>query len=292
MKSSLIAGAAASRAQAAIPDLSPIRIYLFNWCSNVSYDNIYIKGEVAAITKQNEPGGVHHQHDKGYKLLLTHKNTFIELLQSFVKEAWVNSIREDNLTRIDKSYILQDFSEKEADIVYQLQDKEKNIIFYVLLELQSEVDFLMPFRLLLYMVEIWRDFFNNTPRNERERKDFRLPCIIPAVLYNGAGKWTACTDFRETQAGYQEFGKYPLDFRYILFDVNRYDERELYNLANLIASIFILDQKHDDVKDLKNRLWNLVNTLKKMTPAEFDAVKTWLKACIQTPFFPRHASGY
>ncbi|WP_422664938.1 Rpn family recombination-promoting nuclease/putative transposase [Aneurinibacillus uraniidurans] len=60
-----------------------------------------------------------------------------------------------------------------------------NVIFYVLLEMQSSVDFQMPFRLLFYMLEIWRDILKNTDKNEAVRKDFRL------VLYNGKQEWTA-----------------------------------------------------------------------------------------------------
>ncbi|WP_206812030.1 Rpn family recombination-promoting nuclease/putative transposase [Paradesulfitobacterium ferrireducens] len=82
--------------------------------------------------------------------------TFLELLKTFVGEAWTEDIREDDLTRVEKSYILQDFNEKESDIVYRLHSRE-DMVFYVLLELQSTVDYGMPFRLLLYMVEIWRD---------------------------------------------------------------------------------------------------------------------------------------
>lgn len=96
---------------------------------------------------------------------------------------------------MEKSYILQDFDEKESDIVYRLHSRE-DMVFYVLLELQSTVDYGMPFRLLLYMVEIWRDIYNNTAVEERERQGFRLPVIIPAVLYNGEGNWTAAQDFR------------------------------------------------------------------------------------------------
>ncbi len=51
----------------------------------------------------------HHQHDKGYKFLLSNKETFLELLHSFIKEEWVKYIDEQDIVRIDKSFILQDF---------------------------------------------------------------------------------------------------------------------------------------------------------------------------------------
>ncbi|MQL53263.1 Rpn family recombination-promoting nuclease/putative transposase [Desulfofundulus thermobenzoicus] len=152
----------------------------------------------------------HHTHDRGYRELLSSKRAFLELLKTFVHEEWAKDIDEESLVRVEKSYVLQDFSEKEADIVYRLRLRGTEVIFYVLLELQSTVDHLMPFRLLLYMVEIWRDIYNNTLAGERERKGFRLPAIVPAVLYNGRRSWTACRSFREYQAGHERFPGYLL----------------------------------------------------------------------------------
>ena len=215
---------------------------------------------------------------------MANKRTFLVLLKTFVREDWVEEIDEADLARIEKSYILQDFSEKEADIVYRLRIKDEDIIFYVLLELQSTVDHLMPFRLLLYMVEIWRDIYNNTPAKERERKEFYLPAIIPAVLYNGANNWTAAVNFRQMLAGYQKFSSYLLDFKYILFDVNRYREEELYRAANVIASVFALDQKMS-VGELTERLRRLAGVLQKMEPDEYRQVMIWLQNVL-TPRIP------
>ncbi|HQA59209.1 MAG TPA: Rpn family recombination-promoting nuclease/putative transposase, partial [Acetivibrio sp.] len=111
---------------------------------------------------------INKEHDLGYKHLLTHKKTFIQLLRSFVKEDWVNEIDESQVMLVDKSYILQDFREKESDIVYRLKIKDRNVIFYCLLELQSSVDYQMPIRLLFYMIEIWRDILKNTENHKIE----------------------------------------------------------------------------------------------------------------------------
>jgi hypothetical protein len=42
----------------------------------------------------------------------------------------------------------------------------------------------MPYRLFEYMVGVWRDVLKNTETKIAERKDYRLPAIIPIVLYN------------------------------------------------------------------------------------------------------------
>lgn len=56
---------------------------------------------------------LYNKHDKGYKFLLSSKRVFIQLLRSFIEQGWVDKIDENNMVRIDKSYILQDFSDKE-----------------------------------------------------------------------------------------------------------------------------------------------------------------------------------
>lgn len=88
------------------------------------------------MANDNAPDVPYHVHDKGYKELLSNKKAFLGLLKTFVHEKWTENLEEDDLIRVEKSYILQDFSEKEADIVYQVKSGTDNIIFYCLLELQ------------------------------------------------------------------------------------------------------------------------------------------------------------
>jgi hypothetical protein len=180
-------------------------------------------------------------HDLGYKELLSCDQLFLELLDSCVAQGWVKAIDRKRIVRIDKSFIDEYFTKKEADLVYQLQLNGQAVIFYLLMELQSSVDFLMPYRLLQYMVSIWSYYLKNNSE-ESKRKIFCLPAIIPLVVYNGADNWTACHSFKETLAKAEFFGEYVLDFKYILIDVNRYNETDLWEMANLIGGVFLLDQ--------------------------------------------------
>src|SRR5699024_7091801 len=117
--------------------------------------------------------------------------------RTFVDRKWVDQIDEGNLELVNKSFVLPDFKEKEADIVYQMKMKDQEDIFYILTELQSTVDFQMPYRILLYMVEIWREYLKNKDENAVKQKDFRLPVIVPMVLYNGKSNWTAPVEFKK-----------------------------------------------------------------------------------------------
>ncbi|WP_341414366.1 Rpn family recombination-promoting nuclease/putative transposase [Paenibacillus filicis] len=225
---------------------------------------------------QEQPDSIHHKHDKAFKLLLSSKRVFVELIQSFVDQGWVTQVDEKHLTKMDKSYILQDFREKEADLVYQLQLQDSKVIFYVLLEMQSKVDFQMPYRLLQYMMEIWRDFLKNTDRREAARKDFRLPSIVPMVMYNGDSAWTACRSFRETLDGQEWFGDELLDFRYILIDIHNYNEDQLLKLSNFIGAIFLLERK-PDIYAFMEQMEQLTNVLEQMHADLFPVFQAWIK---------------
>lgn len=62
----------------------------------------------------------------------------------------------------------------------------------------------------------------------------------------------------------------------MLIDVNRYPPQELYKAANLISTVFALDQKIDPAM-LVRRLRKLSGGLKEMTPDEFRQLTVWLR---------------
>lgn len=146
---------------------------------------------------------INNVHDVGYRAILSNKKTFVELLKTFVKKDWANQVDESDLVRLDRSYVLQDFSEKESDIVYKLKIRDSEVIFYCLLELQS-----------------------NT-----------------------------------------------------LFDINRYSEKELGRMSNLISTVFLLDQDIDAL-ELVERLKTQLELLKKLTVQERAVFLNWVAKII------------
>lgn len=218
---------------------------------------------------------IHDKHDRGYKFLLSSRRIFLQLLNTFVKQGWVEEIDEENMMLVNKSFILQDFKDKEADLVYKIKVKEQEVIFYVLFELQSSVDYQMPYRLLQYMMELWREYLKDIDANVAESKDFKLPVIVPMVLYNGANRWTACKSYKEYLRNSDIFGEYAVDFKYILLNVNSYPDEELMELSNLISMVFLID-KTKDYGEMMATLKKMIEPLRKISPEEFLMFKHWL----------------
>ncbi len=226
---------------------------------------------------------IHNPHDTGYRHFFASKKAFLQLIKSFIKHDWTEQIDEASLEYINRSFVLQDFQNKEADVVYKAKLKDRDVIFYVLMELQSTVDFLLPQRLLQYMNEIWRTLLKDTPKKEAERKGFRLPSIIPIVLYNGKGLWTVPLNFKETLDSHEEFGDLVVNFQYTLIPVRSYSEEELLELANLIALVFRLDSL-DSVEEILEAFFKFSFVITRLTPEEFTLFRSWARQVLPTNF--------
>jgi len=62
--------------------------------------------------------------------------------------------------------------------------KDTEIYLYILLEFQSTVDKFIAFRMLQYVMELYRELIY-------KHRVKTLPVVFPLLLYNGDRKWTA-----------------------------------------------------------------------------------------------------
>lgn len=220
---------------------------------------------------------INNPHDKGYKYLLSSQKLFLELIESFIDQNLSVRINPDSVIRIDSSCILPDFKGQEADLIYQVKIEGQEIFFYLLLELQSTVDFLMPYRLHEYISEILRGVLRNTPKEVTNRKSFKFPKVIPVVLYNGIYEWSACQSFKEMFTPVTPLiDGYGIDLKYILIDVNRYPEEVLTELPNRIKTAFLLDQK-DTPEGFLRRFKKVIGFLEKLPLEEYSFFMVWLQ---------------
>jgi len=192
--------------------------------------------------ENQDAGGQNQKHDEGYKYMLSNVANFLHFLKKYIAAPWTADITAADLETVPKSFVTPEFSEIDSDLIYKLKIKGSDVYFYVLVELQSQIDHTMPFRLLRYMVELLNYIFKNAKENLRERKDYRLPAIVPIILYNGEDNWTVVRTFREYTENYEIFGDNIINFRYLLFDVKRTDEAAMLSTKRILDAVFLLDK--------------------------------------------------
>ena len=78
-----------------------------------------------------------------------------------------------------------------SDLLYSVQLDEHEVLLYVLFEHQSSEDFMMPLRLLRYMLRTWDWWLGEHPKAKH------IPAIIPVVLSHAEGGWRKPTSLGE-----------------------------------------------------------------------------------------------
>ena len=218
------------------------------------------------------------ESSRSYKDLYSNKIVFLNLVKEMLKASWANELKEDNLILIDKEYILSDYEENESDIVYKANIEGKEVIFYILLEFQSSIDYRMPFRLFFYINEILREYIKNIEKEDKKnKKGFNIPAVIPIVLYNATREWNVPRYFKDIVNKSELFGEHIVNFKYQLFDVNhQYTKEELIKNNNITSAIFLLDQKVETL-EFFNRLKAVALEFNRLSDREKTILKHWLR---------------
>ena len=213
-------------------------------------------------------------HDKGYKRIFSVKKNFIDFIKKYVGLEWMMELTENDLELVDKEFVTDQFDTYESDLVYKAHLNESDVYLFFLFELQSYNDFTMPFRLLIYMTAIWLDYFKNSDENERKKKGYRLPAVIPMVLYNGEFKWTASKQFRELIKSNELFGNYIADFEYILISLNELLQSKIKESNTLVDNILLAD-KNKTRQDWINTFPDLFTRVRAMKKSDMNDWITW-----------------
>lgn len=167
----------------------------------------------------------------------------------FINKTLKLNIKKEEIEKYNSSFINKLFQNKEADIVYKIKDK--NIFF--LIEHQSKIDYSMPFRLLEYEVAIIRSAID---KSKIKNKSYKIPLVMPIVLYTGKQKWNANKYLEKSQEKIQ--GLNIKIGNYSLVDINNYTEKELLE-DNTFISKMMLIEKSKNTEEIAKTLEKIIN---------------------------------
>ena len=156
----------------------------------------------------------------------------------------------ENVERISTSYIMMRYLSTESDVLYKATNENK----YYLIEHQSTIDDSMSFRMLNYCIGILNDV---TETKKLKNKNYRIPKIIPIVLYTGDRTWNAKTSLTEKQENLENNGTL-LELKYKVVDVNKIEESELIKINNTLAYGMLIEKNKG-----KEKLIRVLNKIAK-----------------------------
>ena len=115
----------------------------------------------------------------------------------------------------------------------------------------------MPFRLLEYEVAIIRSAVD---KSKIKNKSYKIPLVMPIVLYTGKQKWNANKYLEKSQEKIQ--GLNIKIGNYSLVDINNYTEKELLE-DNTFISKMMLIEKSKNTEEIAETLEKIINRIQK-----------------------------
>ena len=143
------------------------------------------------------------QHDSTYKAAFAHRRMVGDFLRLVIALApdphgVLGAIRLDTLERLPAEYVGDNLRQRFGDMVWRVQLQPRGdepdpqwLHLLIVLEFQSETDWMMAARVLNYATHLYLDLDRRRPRGERFGERHPPPPLLPIVLYNGDAEWDA-----------------------------------------------------------------------------------------------------
>jgi len=198
--------------------------------------------------------------DNSIRLVLGDHELFAEFLRDFVNIDLLKDVGPEDIKDITERFLTLIIDEKESDVIKRVNLKGDKPFFVIsIVEHESEVNYRASFRMLQYITLVLNDYekeINGTHKGISNTKDFKYPPVLPIVFYDGAGEWTAETNFLDKTEMSGVFAKYIPKFEYELVSLRKYSISELVTFGDTLSLLMIIDKikTPDGIKNILGHL--------------------------------------
>jgi len=139
--------------------------------------------------RQVRPPGSTSPHDALFRAAFSQVEHAAGILRTILPPAILARLDLSTLALQPGSFVSAELTSRHTDLLFTAKLSGRTAFVYVLLEHQSDLDPLMAFRLLVYMVRIWERYLADHPKARR------LPAILPLVVHHSDKGWCLDTTF-------------------------------------------------------------------------------------------------
>ncbi|MCF6768322.1 Rpn family recombination-promoting nuclease/putative transposase [Thiotrichales bacterium 19S11-10] len=129
------------------------------------------------MPKKSTPKSITTPHDALFKANLNDKKKAEASLKAHLPKSLTKHFDFSTLKAIPTEFVKQNLGRVVSDVLYSVKIKERKGYIYQLFEHQSTPDYLMPFRILTYEVQIMQMHL--------DKGHNKLPIIVPILYYHG-----------------------------------------------------------------------------------------------------------
>ena len=182
---------------------------------------------------------IHTPHDKLFRSSLQFPEVAREFLELYLPSSIKQKLDFKSVTYCQTTFIDEQLKLSQTDVLFKAQFEGKPVYFYILAEHESQVDSLIAFWLMKYMISIWDYHIKQHPGN----KALPLPFILPLVFYTGGGDYNAQRQFWKLFGDHSLLMKETLEYPFHLIEVDKLPEKAMTSHIFAGTMAFIM-RKH------------------------------------------------
>lgn len=176
------------------------------------------------VEEENENYQIEKKGNKIFRTLLDNKKDIVK----FINKMFNQKFNEQQIEKYNSTFVNSMLKNQEGDVVYKIKDKN----IFILIQINTKVDYLMSYRILQYEIAIIKSALDT---KKLKNKSFKLPLVIPIVLYIGKRRWK---DNKYSKEGQEELEVFKDSLSYYnIIDVNNFTRKELFEDNELISFI-------------------------------------------------------
>ena len=215
------------------------------------------------------------KYDETYKRLFTNVELLEEIIRYFIDEDLADALDFSKVEGLETTTFSQDLEKRESDriIKIKLEDGE-DIYLLLMLEFQSSNDPTMAVRIWNYLGRL----FEEQVRLQGKVKSLKLPLVLPVVIHNGSGSWTAATEIRELIQGGDLWGEVlSMRLGYHCIDCGNMEHKR----ESILSNIFRLEHPPDK-QAFEDTLLDFAHIVReKATDALKRDIRTWFEYVLE-----------
>jgi hypothetical protein len=183
---------------------------------------------------------------------------------------------------LNRTFILDDFRKREADIIFKVpffspkdNGSISKVIIYILIENQSTVDRMMPFRMLSYMMQVWNMEMQEWESDNIPLRQRYFRPILPVVFYTGSQHWESPLEMKQLVKIPDGLEMLIPQFKIFLLNLKSTAPEQLVSEDNPFGWVLRVMQKEDQTtEEFKKELSLAVTHLEQMP---LEKLSDWQK---------------
>jgi predicted transposase/invertase (TIGR01784 family) len=212
------------------------------------------------------PDEISNPHDRFFKEVFSREEVGRDFVLRHLPADIASLLDTDSLTLTKGSFVDKELREHFSDMAYKVRLRSGGEAYiYVLLEHKSYADPMTGFQVLRYKVRIWERLLRayRKQRKKERKQPFRLPPVIPMVVYHGKDKWEVSLSFQDMFDMPEELTPFVPDFRYLLCDISHIPDEEIRGMVFLRVGMLVMKYVFRD--DLAERLPGILRLMGKLS---------------------------